>query len=275
MKGDFTWPIWWHPEIRVAGRFRFTPKLAEITYLHPTFAIHQHNYEGTITLQGKAYSIVPGDVTFSPPHMPSKYELKESGYHWCIHFHPVTAVNSEQLRLPPHLHLPDQAALISERFRAIAEIWGEPRGSRKKEPLVEASAGTLLQGLLLLLAIKRRTRDRRPGPSRRSDEQLEAIRVRLDREYPQKLEVDELARSSGLSRNYFAARFRERFGQTVQSYLLHRRIEMARNLLLSTSLSVKEIAFECGIRDPQYFNKQFRRLNGVSPVGFRAQSREV
>jgi len=115
-----------------------------------------------------------------------------------------------------------------------------------------------------------------PGASsqlkRKSDALLEAAKESMDRQFSQPLSVADLARASGLSRNYFSARFHERFGMTVDAYLLHRRIEMAKMLLNSTTLSIKEIAFECGIPDSHYFNKQFRRATGESPTAYRIKS---
>ena len=46
-------------------------------------------------------------------------------------------------------------------------------------------------------------------------------------------------------------------------------MEMAKNLLLSTSRPIKEIAYDCGIPDSNYFNKQFRRATGTSPSLYR------
>jgi len=77
---------------------------------------------------------------------------------------------------------------------------------------------------------------------------------------------------SGLTRNYFAARFRARFGRTAQSDLLHRRIDAARMLLVSSSLSIKGIACERGIPDPNHFNKQFRHVAGLSPTAYRVRN---
>jgi AraC-like DNA-binding protein len=95
------------------------------------------------------------------------------------------------------------------------------------------------------------------------------VRLKLELNFQQPLEAATLAAASGLSRNFFAARFRERFGTTVDGYLLHLRMEMAKNQILSTNRPIKEIAFECGIPDPGYFNKQFRRVTGMSPSRYR------
>jgi transcriptional regulator GlxA family with amidase domain len=137
--------------------------------------------------------------------------------------------------------------------------------------LALAAAGAELQQLLLMMAGSRLPRGKNKGrANRRSDHALEAARQTMEQHFQQELDVASLAAASGLSRNFFAARFRERYGMTVDGYLLHLRMQMARNLLLSTTLSVKEVAWECGISDPNYFNKQFRRVTGMSPSLYRA-----
>jgi len=128
----------------------------------------------------------------------------------------------------------------------------------------------MMQEMLLLLALDEF--DRQPlQRAQKSESFLDAARDRMEREFSLPLNMSELAEVSGLSRNYFTMRFRERFGRTPQSYLLHLRIEKARLLLISTNLPVKEIAFECGLPDPNHFNKQFRMIVGQSPSAYRAR----
>ena len=71
-----------------------------------------------------------------------------------------------------------------------------------------------------------------------------------------------LAARVGLSQNYLARRFREQFGTTLKRYQLERRIVLARQLLEATELSVKEVAANGGLHDPQRFNKLFRQWSG-------------
>jgi transcriptional regulator GlxA family with amidase domain len=51
-------------------------------------------------------------------------------------------------------------------------------------------------------------------------------------------------------------------------------MSLARELLLHTSLSVKEIAFRCGFSDEAYFGRRFRLLEQASPTAFRRQLRQ-
>ena len=74
--------------------------------------------------------------------------------------------------------------------------------------------------------------------------------------------LGELAAGVGLSTDYVARVFARRYGMRLQHYLLLRRIELARHLLVSSDLPVSEIGRQVGLPDPQYFNKQFRRVAG-------------
>lgn len=271
---SFRWPLLCHPDIRIVARSPFSPESVACEYRHPTFALHQHFYRGTMTIARTTIRLRPGDLTISPPNTPSTYQLEEAGFHWCVHFQPETIPReAATLRLPLHLPMHGAGGAVSERMREIFEAsqpWKQPQAL---SALTSATIATMFQALLLHLALVAK----RPRPARsykrRSDAALDAIKAQIDEEFNRRsFAVGDLARSSKLSRNYFSARFHERFGMTVDGYLLHRRTEMAKALLISTSLSMKEIAYECGIPDPNYFNKQFRQAVGLSPSAYRAQN---
>lgn len=273
---SISWPLYNIPAIRVAGRFPFSPQISSQTFCHPTYALHQHHYRGTIVIGKKRFDLSPGDLTITPPNTISRYTVAETSHHWCIHFTPPHTTGDERCaRLPLYLAIGTRGELISERFRAIAEIFSRGgAGSAAKRECARAEAGAMLLSFLLKLPTIVPEPSKR-AYSRRSDAAIEAIRQTLDLNFQHPLSPADLARDSGLSRNYFAVRFQAIFGLTVQAYLLKRRIELARNLLLSSDLPVKQVAFECGIHDPHYFNKQFRRATGVSPTEYRDRAGNV
>lgn len=53
------------------------------------------------------------------------------------------------------------------------------------------------------------------------------------------------------------------------TYVNQQRIDYAKNLLISTKLSVAEIAFESGYDSLRTFNRSFRQISGISPTDFR------
>ena len=81
--------------------------------------------------------------------------------------------------------------------------------------------------------------------------------------------LDELASLSGISRTYFSYLFKEVMGIKLQRYLAEARLNKARNLLSNIDLKIKEIAFEAGFSDPNYFCRTFKKRMGVSPTNWR------
>lgn len=269
----FLWALDYQPEVRIVSRVPFSPQNVQRQYEHMTFALHQHHYTGRVTIGRKSFDLKPGDVTLTPPDTISRYVLADAGYHWCVHFNPASFEKGAALfKLPFHIPLAGRGAYVTERMRDIAEVnRKQPRGKRQSE-LAAAILGSKFQSLLLSLALQT-SEEKSTGPKhRKSDDTLDAVKERLDQEFTKPFVVADLARESGLSGHYFSARFQERFGVTVNTYLLNLRLEMARYLLISTNLPVKEVAYECGIQNPNYFNKQFRRLAGCSPSDYRLRN---
>ena len=94
---------------------------------------------------------------------------------------------------------------------------------------------------------------------------IEYIEMNLD----QDLTIPSLSRIAGLSQNYLAKNFKAAYGQTIKNYILNRQIERACYLLDNTTMQIKEIAFQSGITDPQYFNKLFKSIKKISPTAYR------
>src|SRR5436189_427334 len=91
-----------------------------------------------------------------------------------------------------------------------------------------------------------------------------------DARYFEALEVDDLARTAGLSRAHFSREFRRAFGEPPHAYLLTRRLERAAALLRNTDRSVSDICFSVGLQSVGAFTTSFTRSYGASPTAYRA-----
>lgn len=94
---------------------------------------------------------------------------------------------------------------------------------------------------------------------------VEILVSRLDGEIP----IDELARECGLSRSHFARAFKKTTGQPPHRWLMERRLERARELLLKSKLSLAEVADACGFADRSHFTRSFFAATGVLPSEWR------
>ena len=83
------------------------------------------------------------------------------------------------------------------------------------------------------------------------------------------LTLAELAAEAALSDYHFARMFRQSTGQSPHQYVMIKRMNMAEQLLLNTSLSLTAIAEECGFSSLSHFSNRFRAHFGQSPSVYR------
>ncbi len=90
-------------------------------------------------------------------------------------------------------------------------------------------------------------------------------RDNLDRQ----LSLDELAARSRTSRRSFVRHFKAATGATPRSWLLSQRLNLAEELLETTSLPIEQIADRVGYRSAAVFREQFTARRGVAPRDYR------
>lgn len=81
--------------------------------------------------------------------------------------------------------------------------------------------------------------------------------------------VSEMAARCGYSLDHFGRVFRKVMGCGAQEFVMKARVARARQLLLESGLSVKQIAAELGYNSPFFFSRQFKAIAGESPTEFR------
>lgn len=83
------------------------------------------------------------------------------------------------------------------------------------------------------------------------------------------IEVQALADACYLSRSHFSRAFKRSTGMAPQAWIHRQRILRARRLLRRSTLSLSQIALECGFCDQAHFCRSFSRAVGVTPLGWR------
>jgi AraC family transcriptional regulator len=85
----------------------------------------------------------------------------------------------------------------------------------------------------------------------------------------------DLARECGLSPGRFMRAFKRSFGVPVRRYLLHRRVQAAKSLLLYSDKPLLKVALDTGFTDQPAFNRSFREIVGTSPGQWRRTNAPV
>lgn len=91
----------------------------------------------------------------------------------------------------------------------------------------------------------------------------------IEDHFKENCSLEILATVSGCSEGHASRRFRKETGGTIQEYVVMRRIRHACELLVHTSLTVREVGLESGFAEYAWFITSFRRLMGKTPLQYR------
>lgn len=223
------------------------------------------------------FEVNPGDLLLFPPVIVHDY-ISQPGKDW-IH---------DWIVFPETEHLhnllfygPKEQGEVG-LIRLSSELYGEIALLMKKAQKLMTFVGPykLLRrlilnvvGEILLLSLPEREKSL-PGDAG-SDRRIQESLDFLHEHFAEKITVPELAERVYLSTSRYSHLFRQMKGVSPGQYLQQFRIGKARELLISSNLSVGEIAARCGFDDLFYFSNLFRRLTGISPRGYRAGVRSI
>ena len=93
--------------------------------------------------------------------------------------------------------------------------------------------------------------------------------------YKTTITVQDVADNLGISRAHLNQSFQKELGMSVQRFLIDYRMHKAANLLVSTSLSVKEISNSVGYDDQLIFPKKKKKKFGISPKNYKTHTDTV
>ncbi len=100
--------------------------------------------------------------------------------------------------------------------------------------------------------------------------QGDCVLAHIEAELDAPLRATDLAALAHLSSSHFCRAFKARFGQPPHAYVLRRRVERAKCLMVSgTPQSLADIALTCGLSDQSHLTRVFRQITGESPGAWR------
>ena len=107
----------------------------------------------------------------------------------------------------------------------------------------------------------------------RTSSHVERAKDYVRKHYREKIYLDDIADSIGISPTHLSKLFKKETGQCLQDYINEERVFRAASLLMYSELSLMEIAEYVHFPSQSYFGKIFKQFKGVSPRIFRDQYR--
>ncbi len=268
-------------EIKLHGTEDFPLQLYCIDKNHPKYEMAHHfhtNLEimrilkgnATIRLNDRTHNVTKGDVLFVNSGVVHSAMPTECSYE-CLVFDPhFIAINSEFEEFVSHIINHD---IFIKEFSQNTEI--NSIITNLFESLKRNSNKFTVTGLLYTLfgeIINRSFFEEKLHTENENAKNLYKLKKVLNyirKFYSKQITLNDMAKIANVSPKYFCSFFKAMTSKTPVEYLNNYRIEKAAAKLLSSDMSITEIAYSCGFNDLSYFIKVFKASKGISPKKFR------
>ncbi|MCW3089900.1 MAG: AraC family transcriptional regulator [Ferruginibacter sp.] len=107
------------------------------------------------------------------------------------------------------------------------------------------------------------------GQKEHGDEPVKQAQVYIEKNFTERITVDQLASMLALGRRNLERRFKKATANTVVEYIQRVKIEAAKNSLETFRENVNEVMYKVGYSDPKAFRSTFRKITGLSPIEYR------
>lgn len=244
-----------HPKLKFCERFDDTSPAWN-------FSRHNHPYielmyffegKGNLEVSGTQMSISLFDTVVYPARWEHQEDMISEKKREII----CLWVDLPELQLKESIQLQDRDNIFSQIFRII---YLEAKREVPEPLLLEYK-----MKLLLTLILRNNSEDR-------GDKDVLANALQyIHTHFAQKITLEQLADLEHISKSYLSRRFKKHTGMTVITYINQLRIQTAKQLLINSTESVKEIAYQVGFESTKYFFSTFKALVGESPSSFRSR----
>lgn len=245
-------------------------------------AMHSHDHcELFFLLSGQrryfvdhsVYQVEPGDLVIIPPaRLHRATRTGGSDYRrYLLNFYPRQ--HEEFLRTMGQsafdtllsgccLHFsPEVSRRVRQSLEQLEQLMAQ------SEP-IQAMVEHLLHDILfqaLCFGVKKE-----PYHGERSDK-VQQVAHYISRQYHQPITLHDAAAMATMEPTYFSRQFKALTGFGFHHYLTHTRLRAAEQLLANTSLTMGQVAEQCGFSDANHFGNVFRQWKGCSPTHYRRE----
>ncbi|RAV23286.1 AraC family transcriptional regulator [Paenibacillus contaminans] len=151
-------------------------------------------------------------------------------------------------------------SVVRQRFEELNDCWSNTE---------ENEISLQLCWLKLLTTILKGTGEKEPCLK----DVVHGILNHLDEHFDEDIQIEEIARFSGVSPSLFYQHFKEHTSLSPRQYVTKKRMEQARRRLVEDETSIRDVAVEIGYNDVYYFNRMFKKTVGIPPFRYQKSFR--
>lgn len=215
---------------------------------------------GTLKIGDEVYSAHGGDIFYIPPDREIIYRADDTDpweYRWVGFVGTKAMVTLNETVLPRVICTAlSQPEVLVERMSQIYECASQ--GNERGDLLALGHMYFFLAELLAECGAQGRNGDM-------AVEYVHQATEFIREHYAESISVDSICQWLNISRSYLYKLFRRYYGVSPSNYLIHFRLEKARELLNAQQYPVNEVAERVGFSDHPYFTKRFRMVYDMTP----------
>lgn len=215
---------------------------------------------GTFYFEGRVQNVFDDNIILIPPNSKFRFVTESSGEYFISGFTYPNQVSYDK----PLIY----NGKGTQRVRFILNLM-------YKELKDRSFCRKIMLNLLFNVLTINLLRLQNSGESKKIAEQdnFDFIIHFLDAQSQNCINIEEIAKMSGLSYHRFRHKFKEITGTSPQQYIIKKRITFAEKLLKNTSYNTSAIAKACGFNSVPQFITCFNKQEGITPVRYRKQFR--
>lgn len=107
------------------------------------------------------------------------------------------------------------------------------------------------------------------GQKGHEDESIKKAQEFIEKNYQDKITVDQLTSMLALSRRNFERRFKKATANTVVEYIQRVKMEAAKKDLENSRKNINEVMYDVGYSDTKAFRTVFKKITGLPPLEYR------
>lgn len=107
------------------------------------------------------------------------------------------------------------------------------------------------------------------GQRNHGDTDIQRVQDYIEKNYEEKITIEDLANFSNIGRRTFERRFKEATNNTPMEYIQRVRIEAAKKFFEVSRKNVSEVMYGVGYTDTKAFREVFRKVTGLTPIEYR------
>lgn len=244
------------------------PHISSRTYLPSYLFFIVLSGSGTLDYQGENYRLAEKDCVFIDCTKPYSHNTSDDLWQiaW-VHFNGPTmpgiyAKYEERGGLP--VFRPNQDGGTDAFYTSLKNIYETANSS---DYIKDMKINDGLAKILSLIMAESWQPDIQHKDAKKKN--IVQIKNYLDEHFTESLSLDFLAEMIYINKYYLVKIFKQQYGLTISQYIQQKRITHAKHLLRFTDRSVESIGAECGMEQPHYFSRIFKKVEGISPSQYR------